>query len=163
VHPVSKALRVEPGLPAGLALACLMLAACSEDGTNPSPGSGPALTLIASPATTDTITAVPIQGLVYDVRDASGRPAAGVVVRFSALGGESSPQPSMFVGNEAGVGFGTFSADTTSSQGRAVSRILFGITAGPGRIEVCQPGSPGLETRLVARPPGTRHRTPMSI
>ena len=121
----------------GLLAAMAAVSACTE--TTASGPAGPTgqvrLVAVAQPATTDTVQARPVQGLVVELRDGADRPVAGSVVRFTGLLGKDQ-QPSMFVGSENSQSVAAFTADSTDIRGRAIAVVQFGPLAGIGRIAI---------------------------
>src|SRR5712671_4286631 len=84
-----------------------ILAACSGSTSGPAPDDR--LRVVAEPATSDTVTATPSQGLVVEVHDEAGLPVAGVIARFTALAVDSPPGViSMGVGSVSSPTFGSF-------------------------------------------------------
>jgi hypothetical protein len=62
-------------------LVAILVSSCGGDGPAaliPQPG----ITVVASPTTSDTVQANPVQALILVVADSTGAPAAGVVVRL---------------------------------------------------------------------------------
>ncbi|MDX2057254.1 MAG: hypothetical protein SFV24_05585 [Gemmatimonadales bacterium] len=130
-------MRPRAGLGSAIGVAAA-LAGCGENG--PAPATRP-LDIVAGPALADTITAHPIQGLVAEVRDASGTLLPGTAVRYSSviLKKDGFDYASMFVAPVSGDQFGTLVTATTNERGRSTALVGFGVVAGLGGIEVAVP------------------------
>ncbi len=132
-----------------------LLTGCGDN--NPGGPSGTAgLTFVSRPPAADTVDAEPLQGLVVELRDATGQPRVGVTVRFTALPvGGATQQPSMLVSAAESGSFGPFAAGTTNTRGRVVAVVRFGPVAGPGLIEVTAPEVGQADTvRFTVQPGG---------
>ena len=125
------------------AVACAALAgallACDDDGGT-SPQTGPALRIVAGAGITDTISAIPAQGLVVQVLDEDGRPEPGVDVRFEVPLDPVAPYPPrMAVASVGATWFDVVASDTMDSNGRAVARVQLGERAGPAGVVISVP------------------------
>jgi len=132
-----------PQITLNAGLTCLALAAaiaaCKDDGGT-SPQTGPALRIIAGAGIADTISAVPVQGLVVQVMGEDGQPAAGVEVRFEVPADPEPPfLPRMQVGAVGAATFGTVAGATTHADGRATVRVRLGERAGPASVVISVP------------------------
>jgi hypothetical protein len=114
-------------------IAVALTTACGGDDPTGS-NSGPRLRITAGANSTDTISSMPTQGLVVEVRDATGKPAAGVEVRF-----ESNDTGGMFVSGVAESSWHYVSGATTDANGRAAVRVLYGLRAGSAWIATSVP------------------------
>ena len=121
-------------------LAVVALVAC-HDATGPR-STAARLTILAGAKVTDTIQAQPLQALIVEVRDSSGAPLQGVVVRFEAQPPadstrhwESAIQVEPLTGNV----FSSFATDQTDAHGRAKALIRLGSVAGPAAIAIKVP------------------------
>ena len=125
----------------GTASSVLVVACWDHGGTGPIGSPYGTLRFVAGTAQTDTVTAEPVQALVVEVRDSTGAPATGAVVRFQALYPDTARPftPGMFVVPLAGTYYATFAADTVDTRGRAAVLVEFGTIAGPAGIQVTVP------------------------
>jgi hypothetical protein len=152
-----------------LFLAAAALAACG-DGT----GSGavrlePGIAVVAGADARDTARTTLAQALVVRVAGSDGKPASGIVVRFSGgpARGADGEVRSVWVSHPAAYGGGSeISVDTTDAEGSAAARIRLGETAGPVSVVVTAPALgyadtasftvlPGSAARVVATPEDT--------
>ncbi|HET9983308.1 MAG TPA: hypothetical protein VFQ38_06965 [Longimicrobiales bacterium] len=145
-------------------LAILMLGwalvACGSEG--PAGPRGPQLRLIAGAGGTDTIESAPAQGLVVQVLGESGRPEAGVEVRFEAPALESGGRPNVQVGAVGAAGFGGVAGATTDADGRAAVRVRYASIVGPGMIVVTVPLYSLVDTARYTTVPGAPTRVALS-
>jgi hypothetical protein len=162
---------------AGL-LGVALTAACG-DGTGPGPGPDPTgvpgVTVIASPATSDTIEAIASEVLTLEIRDAQGRLVRNGAVSFLALnrppGSLCSPAPACPGGpgmRFSAVDGGNWVAQQsrqTDGSGRVSLRLRFGTTSGASHVAVSAAGGvadtleftvrPGAPTSFVLMPADT--------
>ncbi len=144
-----------------LALAAA-LAACKDDGGT-SPQTGPALRILAGAGITDTIEAIPTQGLVVQVLGEDGRPDAGVDVHFEVLPDPVAPfAPRILVANVGSSTFGTVAGATTDAEGRATVRIRLGGRAGPTGVIISVPLYSVVDTAEYTVLPGNAVRAALS-
>jgi hypothetical protein len=124
----------------GVWLVGLVLAGC-VDSVGPEPEGPGGLRIIAGADLTDTVLAIPTQGLVVEVRDQRGTPMSGVVVRFTSLTRDTAgfAMSTVYVGSADSPFFGSFASETTNDRGRATVRIQLGTIAGPGGVVVAVP------------------------
>lgn len=119
------------------------------------------IAVVGSPSRTDTIEAAPLQPVVVEVRDAAGRPMAGVMVRFTGLPRPGSGFPSIFVrqlGNVPYHGFLDVDSVLTDQAGQASMRVQLDLFVGPGLLGIDVPAQGlGLTLAFVAHP-GNPHR-----
>lgn len=111
------------------------LACGSNDGTGPQ--RGPSVQIVAGAGLTDTIQARPLQALAVAVRDSSGAPRSGIVVRFEAL--LERAQPAIFSAPLTSPTYVLFIPDTTDARGRAHVLVSFARQARPARVAVTVP------------------------
>ena len=98
------------------------------------------LKVIASPVTTDTVEAQPVQAVVAAVRTATGELATGVVVQFEVLPfSPTNAQPSMGLRALSSEVFGEFVAVESDARGLAEAQVRYGTAAGAGRITLSVP------------------------
>lgn len=133
-------------LRACLALTPALLLACGGGDGNPLRPAFTGIRAVAGAGVTDTIFAALKQALIVEVRDANGKPAPGVVVRFEAQPPADTLrryEPALFVCSLSAsscVGYGTqFYTDTTDSQGRAKAIIRLGQVAGRAVVNLGVP------------------------
>lgn len=115
-------------------VACAPLATCGDDVAGANDGKR-GLSITAGSGVTDTINAIPTQGLVVRVLGDDGAPEVGVEVRFDA----SAASSRMFVASVSASSFGAVAGVTTDPSGRATVRVKLGNTTGPGAIAVSVP------------------------
>jgi WD40-like Beta Propeller Repeat len=138
--PVSCRPRGRSRRPLSLVAGALVLAACGDK--DPLHPGTRGVRVVAGAGVTDTIQAEPVQSLVVEVRDESGKLRSGLVVRFeSRPAGPEQP----YRGSQAYVApldrnvFTNLVADTTDGRGRASARVKLGSVAGPAEIVVVVP------------------------
>ena len=125
-----------------LGVAALGLTAACSTTTEANPQPVERLRILANPAVTDTIEATPLQSVVVELRDNTGGPIQGAVVRFSAqLTTPPQGAPTMLVSTEAGITWDLSVSDTTDARGRAAARVRLGSIAGPGGVDFVAVGS----------------------
>lgn len=114
----------------------IAVAACESNDPTDDPVEG-SLTISARPAAVDTIGALPLQGIVAEVRHKNGDLFTDVLVRFSAL-----PADRYLVGvalAEPSSGFDSAAAVLTNARGRATALVRFGQRLGPTAVEISVP------------------------
>jgi hypothetical protein len=137
----------------------IAMTACNDDPAKPAVV-GPSLRIVASSALSDTISALPTQGLVVQVLNAAGRPDPGVEVRFEVVGDR------MHVRGAGQSTFGAAGSAVTDAAGQASVGIRYGLIIGPAAIAVSVPTRsladtarftvlPGAATRLFLLPRDT--------
>ncbi|HET9983307.1 MAG TPA: hypothetical protein VFQ38_06960 [Longimicrobiales bacterium] len=137
------------------------LVACGSEG--PAGPRGPQLRVIAGAGGTDTIESAPAQGLVVQVLGESGRPEAGVEVRFEAPVIDVGGRPArMSVSSVASPGFGSVAGATTDAEGRATVRVRYGTVAGGAPIVVMVPLYSLVDTARYTILPGAPVRVALS-
>lgn len=151
-------------------LAAAALSGCTDPSEPPPPPPPPpsGLRIVAAPAATDTIDAMPLQALVVEFRDEEGSPVSGVVVRFTAANvtGAGFVTAGMNVGRINANFFEQFIADTTNARGTVAVLVQFGRAAVPAQIRVTAPEygqellfettvRPGAPARLSSLPADT--------
>lgn len=122
------------------ALLAALLAAGGCRGTTPDAPGRPGITIVSPAlAVSDTVTAELAQPLVVEVRDSTGKPRPGVVVRFDAgtVALRGRQFPALLLSGGAGD-FRPAVQTTTDSTGRAMVRVRLGrvATAASVRIQV---------------------------
>ena len=143
-HRGLRAARLAPAAVASLA-AAVLVAACGGDGATAPPKPRTAtMRIVSGGGYADTVLSPAPADLVVEVRDSTGKPAAGVVVRF-----ESSPSPvtepiyqsALYVcgltvkENCAGPNYNTsYAFDTTDADGRAAVWYRLGTAATPAYV-----------------------------
>ena len=130
-----------------LTAAIVTTTSCSDSPTESD--NGPSLRVVAGAGTTDTIGFAPTQGLVVEVRDEAGKPAAGVEVRF-----ESSNTGGMRVSGVGDNYWDQVKGATTDANGRAAVRVLYGLRAGSGWIAASVPLYDLVDTARYTIQPG---------
>ncbi len=126
-----------------------LIAGCGE---TTSSGGPLQLAVIATPALTDTIGALPTQHLVVEVRDQSRKPYPGIEVHFDA------PAPERFryhllVARSDAHQWMTSVLDTTDAQGRAEIAVELGTLAGTANLTIdLQDGSTPLTVSFTVLP-----------
>jgi WD40 repeat protein len=133
-------------------------AALSACGDSVDPEGGPRLRILAGANLTDTIGAAPVQGLVVQVINESGRPEAGVEVRFDA----TSQSSLMRVGRVGDAQQSLVTAATTDGNGRAIALVRFGTRAGAGFVVVSAPIYNLVDTARYTLAPGAAVRVTLS-
>ncbi len=151
--------RLVPRAAAAAALAAL--AACG--GTTDPDGGGegtPGIQILAGAEAADTVEARLAQALRVAVRDASGRPLAGAVVRFDPLlmtvSSPYGPQrvPSLYVGRLDSRDAGVFAAETTSTRGVVNVAVRLGTVVGAAGVVVSVPEAGFVDTARFTVQPG---------
>jgi len=124
-------------------LASALTIACGGSGDSTAP-SGPGISVLARPARSDTIDAIPSQQLTVEVRGADG-PRAGVAVQFTTVPDIDSLRPferrmAFPPANPNSLAPSTDAiTDTTDASGHVSVRIQFGTLVGDARVVVtCQ-------------------------
>jgi Tol biopolymer transport system component len=123
------------------------------------PSAGSALHIVAGGSLTDSATAMPVQALVAELRDAAGRPRVGVPLEFRSAPPDTAHglRASVFVSRLTQDQFRGDVTDTTDARGRAAVRLFLGWTAGTGAVIVTVPGTALVETvKVVVRPASAR-------
>lgn len=117
-----------------------LLAACG-DGTGPASRGTPGFTILSGADVSDTIEATLREPLVVQLRDSTGRPRRGVVVRFLPTI-RTSPDdptlraPTMLTVRASDGRVVAYMVDTTDAQGRASTLAWFLHRAGPAGLEL---------------------------
>jgi hypothetical protein len=133
----------------------ITLAACSSgDGTGPPENRPvpPVLRIVAGANVTDTVESRPLQALVVEVRDSTGGPLRGAVVRFDAL--LEGRRAVVFVAPLTSANYLPFAADSTDASGRAHVLLAFGTLAGPARVAIHVPALGLTDTARFTVTPG---------
>ena len=107
--------------------------ACHDTTSPSSLGNGP-LSIIAGSDVTDTVQAKLSQALIVEVRDALGVPQSHVVVRFSALYGNTQSAAWVQMASLTSNYYSGFIADSTDSRGRAAAVVQMGVTVGTAKV-----------------------------
>lgn len=129
----------------------------------------PGVRVVSGAGVEDTISAIPAQPLVVELRDSLGLARPGVVLTFSGrfvVSGAGSPEPSMLVARTQGGEFAAISSALTDAAGKASIQVRMGTVAGPATILVADPTQrladtarfvvrPGAPTRVVMAPRDT--------
>lgn len=133
--------------------AFVLVAAACGDATGPEGGEG--LRLLTAEQT-DTALATLAQALVVEVRDSTGRPAAGITVRFDALVTDTTSYASysLELAPLSSSEFRGFVAESTDADGRAVVLVRLGMRAGPAAALVSVPTLGYVDTAAFTVVPG---------
>lgn len=110
-------------------------------GCDGSKGIAPKLSLfvVAGAVQTDTAWARLSQALVVQVMDPDGKPAAGEIVRFESVPGDSAHPASLSVAALTSVDYSLFVAGPTDGGGQASVLVQMGAYAGTARVAVSVP------------------------
>ena len=96
--------------------------------------------IVSGSGASDTVLAILSQPLVVEVRDPTGQPRAGIVVRFEAQPIEATArEPSVDVRRISTDAFKASMAASTDSSGRAAVQVQLGRRAGSGSIAITAP------------------------
>jgi Tol biopolymer transport system component len=141
-------------------VAFAVLAASAGCGGLLEPSAGGGLRIVAGGSLTDSATAMPVQALVAELRDAAGRPRPGVPLQFRSVPPDSAHglRASVFVSRLTEDQFRSLVTDTTDARGRAAVRLFLGWTAGTGAVLVTVPGTALVETVNVVVQPASARR-----
>jgi len=122
---------------AAVGLALTQVVACAGPSSLPTDNQkGPALTIVAGNALSDTISATFTSGLVVEVRATDGGAAAGVSVQFNSVGvGGVQMAPA----KNPNAPFTAGQAVLTDASGQAAVRLRFQTTPGPAQVSVTVP------------------------
>lgn len=107
--------------------------ACGDTPTERIVEQDPVVRIVAGEGS-DSISALPVQGLVIELRGSDGKPAAGVEVRF-----EAPAASGMSVARVSDADFGTVATVTTDDKGRATVRVRYGEQVGTAWVAFAVP------------------------
>lgn len=154
--------RVAPRLTACVFAALLVATSCSVEPAAPDPRA--AVLRVVAGGESDTIFARPLQALIVEARDADGRIATGLTVRFTALfPNAQQPNPVIFLGQLPPPSFATSATDTTDSEGQAGVLLTMGPLAGDAMLQVSVPEIGITDTLVIAVLPGAPFRIRYSV
>lgn len=133
------------------ALIALAVSACSSDATGTEEEDRSGVVFVAGHTVSDTIGATPADSLKVQIRDAGGRPLAGVEVRFDGWPRQTAA-PVYFVIDPWRSS--TRGVDTTDADGYASRRMSLGPEAGAAELVVTVPGTAYAGTAPLTIRPG---------
>ena len=138
----------------------LVIAGCKGDSWGITEPAEPGISFRAGAAVTDTVDAQLVQALIVEVRGEGGRPAPGMIVRFTAVPIATSYYTTYRV-RVSGLDAPSFTSlviDTTDARGRASVLVSFGKTTGPASVVVTVPELGFSETATYTVAPGSAER-----
>ena len=102
---------------------------------------GATLRIIAGAGISDTVTALPSQALVVEVRGPDGKPATGTVVRFLSLPIDATHPYTLgvLVSSPTSTFFTGFDGEHADARGRATTLLQFGGVTGNARVAIQVP------------------------
>lgn len=127
-----------------------------------SPG-GPGLTILAGANVTDTVQTRLSRALSVQLRDASGQPAAGVVVRFEGVPAGLAGGFEAYAMRLDGRTPDALVVDTTDASGHADVLVSLGRLAGPARLVITAPTLGYSDTARYTVLPGAAVRVRWSV
>lgn len=152
--------RVPIRLTASAFAALLVAVSCSDEPAAPDPRA-PVLRVVSG-GEPDTILARPGQPLIVEARDADGRLASGLMVRFTTI--FAGPNAFVYLGQvPPPTSSATSASDTTDTEGQAGVLLTMGPYAGDAQLQVSVPEIGITDTLVIVVRPGAPFRIRFAV